>query len=121
MTPQEPGAWELQRRLDQIDSNQKAGFDRLDKRLDRLVTNDAFHAEQRRVDEKHRDLADDIAAEREARKAENVAEKREREKGDAQQQAALDKLIGNQKWLVVAVLLPIGLFLANLYFSRGAS
>ena len=118
---QEPGPWELQRRLDQIDANQQAGFDRLDKRLDRLVTTEAFNAEQRRVDDKLKDLVDDIAAERDARKAALIDEQRAREDGDKRQQVALDKLIANQKWIVVTILIPIALFIANLVIGRGAS
>lgn len=120
MSQADPSPGELSRRLDRIETGQQAGFDRLDKRLDRLVTNEAFAAEQRRVDEKFRDLADDITTERTQRQSAIAEEKQTREKGDAAQQTALDKLVANQKWLVVAVLLPIGLFLANLYFgSRG--
>ncbi len=107
---QEPGPWELQRRLDQIATDQAAGFDRLDKRLDRLVTTEAFAAEQRRVDDKLKDLADDIATEQQERKA-----------GDESQRSDLNRFSANQKWLVVSVLIPIGLFITNLLMSRGGS
>ncbi|UUW88408.1 hypothetical protein [Pimelobacter simplex] len=122
---QEPGPWQLQQRLDErldkIDVNQQAGFDRLDKRLDRLVTTEAFNAEQRRVDDKLKDLADDIAAERDARRMALVDEQRAREAGDKSQQLALDKLIANQKWILVTILIPIALFIANLVISRSGS
>ncbi|AIY16131.1 hypothetical protein GUY44_11880 [Pimelobacter simplex] len=122
---QEPGAWQLQQRLDErldkIDANQQAGFDRLDKRFDRLVTTEAFNAEQRRVDDKIKDLADDIAAERDARRISMIEEKAAREDGDKRQQSALDKLIANQKWIVVTILIPIALFIANLVIDRSGS
>lgn len=116
---QEPGPWELQRTHEQLRADMREGFAQLNSRLDRLVSTDAFAAEQRRVDEKLKDLADDIAAEREQRQIAIGSEKRERERGDSAQQSALDKLIANQKWIIVAVLLPVGLFLANLYLARG--
>ena len=67
----------------------------------------AFSAEQRRVDDLLSRLTHDIADER-----------ANREKGDVDQQKALDKLIANQRWLVAAVILPIALFLASIYLTR---
>lgn len=139
MTQQEPGPWELQRRLDKLDTShqasldkldasQQARFDRLDERLDRLVTTEAFAAEQRRTDEKIKDVADALAEERRQR-AQNLQdekhareraleeEKKQRKEGDANQQTALDKLVATQRWVIVAILVPVGLFLANLYLS----
>lgn len=115
----EPGGWELKRSHEQLRQDMRDGFNNLGQRLDKVVTAEAFAAEQRRVDDKFRDLADDITTERSQRVEAIALEKSEREKGDARQQLALDKLVANQKWLVIAVLLPIGLFLANLYFARG--
>lgn len=103
----EPGPWELQRAHEQLRADMREGFQGINSRLDRLVSTDAFAAEQRRVDDKLKDLADDIAAERESRKI-----------GDQQQQTALDKLIATQRWLLVAIVLPIALFLGNIYISR---
>lgn len=106
MVHDEPGGWELRRALDETRKDMRDGFAGLNQRLDKLVSTDAFNAEQRRVDERLKDIADDLAAEASARQA-----------GDADQQKALDKLVSNQKWILTAILLPIGLFLASLYVT----
>lgn len=115
----EPGGWELKRSIDKVGNDVDGLGKRLEARLDKVVTQEAFNAEQRRVDDKFKDLAEDIAAERALRQAAIDGESVAREKGDAHQQEALDRLIANQKWIAIAILLPIGLFLANLYFARG--
>lgn len=120
MTEQQaPGPWELRRAIDQIRDDQREGFASINSRLDRLVSADAFAAEQRRMDEK-------IAGERQ-RTDEKIAaltddltkEAAARKEGDQAQQSALDKLVANQKWIVVAIGLPVALFLANLFLQKG--
>lgn len=93
----EPGGWELQRSHEQLRQDMREGFASLGTRLDKVVTAEAFAAEQRRVDDKIRDLADDIAAER-----------RERE-----------KLTATQRWLIAAILLPIALTVVTILISKG--
>jgi hypothetical protein len=115
----EPGGWELKRSHEQLRQDMRDGFNQLGQRLDKVVTAEAFAAEQRRVDDKHRDLADDIAAERAQRIAAIADEKAEREKGDAAQQAALDKLIANQKWIIAAVFLPLVFFVVSTLIATG--
>lgn len=73
MRPDEPGPWELYRSLERMSKAQDAGFAQINDRLGQLVTTEVFTAEQRRVDEKIRDLVREIVAEREARKA-DIAE-----------------------------------------------
>ena len=71
-------------------------------RLDRLVTQEAFQAEQRRVDERNADLAKDIADEQAARiRAFGELEKKS------------DRLKGWIRWLVGVALVPLALFIAD--------
>lgn len=120
MSGEAPGGWELQRAVEQLREDSKAGFSQLNQRLDRLVTTDAFAAEQRRVDDRLKDLADDIASERADRVAAVADEKTLREAGDARQQTQLDKLTTNIRWVAASIALPVGLFIANLVInSRG--
>lgn len=62
MTGQEaPGPWELQRGFDRLGSEMTRGFADMNARLDRLVSTDAFAAEQRRVDEAFATVREDIS------------------------------------------------------------
>lgn len=116
----EPGGWELKRSHEQLRQDMRDGFNQLGQHLDKVVTAEAFAAEQRRVDDKHRDLAEDIAAERAARQAAIAEEEKAREKGDQRQQESLDRLVANQKWIIVTILIPIALFVANLLIRTGS-
>lgn len=102
MTEVEPGGWELRRAMEQLRSDSREGFASLNARLDKVVSADAFAAEQRRVDDKLKDLAADISDERVSRRV-----------GDDAQQTALDKLVSNQRYVVAAIMIPIGLFVAS--------
>lgn len=126
----------------QLRADQQAQFSSLNNRLDRLVTTETFSREQDRVDDKIRANAEDIvdverrlvekiaeekaarekaiAEENAAREKAVIAEATARVNGDSAQQTLLDKLGGNIKLVAVSVLLPIALFLANLYASRSA-
>lgn len=79
-------------------------------RLDRLVTQEAFAAEQRRVDERHATLGVDVAGERLARKA-DVETLR----------ASLAKTAANIKWILAAVIIPSAAIVTSivLYFRGG--
>ena len=114
----EPGGWELQRALEQQRTDIREGFAQLNQRLDKLVPQDAFTAEQRRVDDRLKDLADDIAAYDKRMREALIDERKAREVGDQRQQDQLDRLTTNIRWVAVSVLLPIALFLANLLVSR---
>lgn len=120
MTGQEaPGPWELQRGFDRLGSEMTRGFADMNARLDRLVSTDAFAAEQRRVDEALATIREDVADEKKARAEAMINERRDREAGDRVQQGSLDKLVSNQKWIAISVLLPIAFFIANLVLAKG--
>lgn len=115
----EPGGWELKRSHEQLRQDMREGFAQMNSRLDQVVTASAFTAEQRRVDDKLKDLAEDIANEREQRQQAMTAESASRTEGDLRQQVALDKLVANQKWLIAAVLLPLAFFIITTLISLG--
>lgn len=117
---QEPSSWELKRLIERLELGVNGLGTRLEARLDKLVSQEAFAAEQRRVDDKMKDLSDDISQERLARAAEIAREESERTKGDAMQQGALDKLGERYRWVVVAIVLPIVLFIANALLQYGS-
>lgn len=116
----EPGGWELQRAVEKMGQDLTSGLAQINARLDKLVTTDVFAGEQRRVDDRLKDLADDIAHEREARVSALAEEKKSRQEGDKAQQSTIDKLTNNLKWIVVSLALPVALFIANIVMSRGA-
>lgn len=114
----EPGNSELDRLL-------REGFATVNARLDKLVSQDVFLAEQRRVDERHTALQADIAEEKAERvaaikdeKAERVAavtaEATAREAADTKEKGEREKL-SNRLWMVAAsIAVPVVLFVANL-------
>ncbi len=122
MVDEAPGGWELKRSNEQLRQDVRDGFSGLNARLDKLVTADAFAAEQRRVDDRLKDLSDDIVQERTARLAAHADEKRARETGDQGQQTTIDKLTANIRWVAAGIILPVALFIATLLMNmRGAS
>lgn len=118
----EPGGYELQRALEQQAQTMRDGFAGINSRLDKLVSTDAFLGERGRVDDRIKDLADDISAEREQRAADISGERAARVKGDEDQQRAIEKITATQRWVAAAIILPIALFVATLYMNaRGGS
>lgn len=126
----EPTLGEALRRLDATREDMREGFAQINARLDRLVTNDAFQAEQRRVDDKFRDFTKALDDERTARVRAIAEEKlqrvddiasaeKAREDGDKRQQIQLDKLTGNLRWLAASIAVPIALFIANIVAAGG--
>lgn len=107
---QEPGGWELQRSISQLAQTVREGNAGLNQRLDQLVTRDSFQAEQRRVEGVLKAMADDIHEEREARAAAVSALERQ-----------LERLTTTLRWVAASIVIPIALFLANLYVSRGGA
>lgn len=105
---------ESNQRLDQMRTEFNA-------RLDRLVTNEAFAAERSRVDDRLGDLASDVALERAAREAAITAERTARKADKAEAQARAEKTAANVRWLAAAIVLPIGLFIANIVLARGGA
>lgn len=90
-------------------------------RLDRLVTTEAFAGEQRRVDDRLTDLANDIALERAARTTAIDAERSARKADKVEASVRADKVAANVRWLAAAIVLPIGLFIANIVLARGGA
>lgn len=122
MGDEAPGGWELKRSHEQLRQDMRDGFSGLGARLDKLVTADAFAAEQRRVDDRLKDLGDDIVQERTARLTAQADEKKARQEGDQAQQVTLDKLTTTLRWVAAGIILPVALFLATLFMNtRGGS
>lgn len=83
----------------------------MNQRLDRLVTTEAFAAEQRRVDQRHDALGQDIVDERESRKSAIT---------DLKTQQA--KTASNVRWAFAAIVLPTaGLVTTIVLALRGGS
>lgn len=77
-------------------------------RIDRLVTQEAFSAEQRRADGRFDDLSRGLIEEREARiAADKIGQLRD------------DKFAANLRWTAAAILLPIILWGGNLVVASG--
>lgn len=115
----EPGGWELKRALEQQRTDIRDSFAQLNARLDKLVTTEAFAAEQRRVDDKFRDMAKSIGEAKASSVDAMNDERQARKDGDAAQQKLIDKLVGNIRWIAVSIVIPIALFVANIYLARG--
>lgn len=117
MSP-EPGNAELDRVL-------REGFATINARLDKLVSQDVFLAEQRRVDERHAALQADITEEKAERIAAIKDEKAERVAAVTAEQNARETAITKEKterqaigtwlrWVAATILIPIALLIANL-------
>lgn len=113
----EPGGWELRRSLDKQAEDIRDGFAQLNARLDKLVSAETHSSDLRRVDDRLADLASDIAAEQSARVAALADERTARQEGDKAQQATLDRLTANIRWVAAAIVLPIALFIATLVMN----
>lgn len=98
--------------LQTLRSEQRAGFDSIraefNQRIDRLVTSEAFTAEQRRVDDRLAQLGRELGEERAIRKAEfeEVARRG-------------DRIVTNVKWLAGSLVLPVGFFLYGVVQDAG--
>jgi hypothetical protein len=115
----EPTGWEMKRAMEAMDRAMRDGLAQINARLDKLVSQDAFQAEQRRRDDQYATLMADIADEKAERVAAIEAEKRARERGDAAQQAQLDKADANRRWLWAAVVIPIAGIIVTVLLARG--
>lgn len=105
MRPDEPGPWELHRSLERFGKNLDTGLAQIHARLDRLVTTETFTAERQRVDDKLRDLAQDIADERELRKEDVVSLRR-------QQEAQHGDAVAAKRWAITALIAGGGVLIA---------
>lgn len=117
MSP-EPGNSELDRLL-------REGFATVNARLDKLVSQDVFLAEQRRVDERHAASQADIAEEKAERIAAIKDERAAREAAMATERAARKTELAEEKrerekvgtwvrFVAASIAIPIVLFVANL-------
>lgn len=122
MADEMPTPGELTRLIGSTREDLRSGFVGVNARLDKMVTTELFTtvttAEQRRVDDRLKDLADDIAAERQARTQAFQAEEKARLKLADDNAKAIDKLTTNLRWVAVSIVLPIGLFVANILLGR---
>ena len=110
MSEEPPGNWELQRSLNKLSNDLKDGLAGINSRLDSMVTTGVYVAEQRRVDDRLKDLADDISAEREARKSEITTV-----------MAQMERTAVWLRWLAAMIVLPIVLFVVNIVISNGGT
>jgi len=121
----EPGNSELDRLL-------REGFATVNARLDKLVSQDVFLAEQRRVDERHAALQADIAEEKAERIAAVKDEKAEREKADLAEknarEAGMTKEEGARKsvgtWVrftAASIAIPVVLYLVDFIQGKPGS
>lgn len=94
---QNRAALEEQRRANEVILN----------RLDKLVSTEVHERDMRRVDERFREIADDIGAERESRK-----------ELEGRINAAMEKTANWVRVLVVGVLIPIGMFVVTLLQAK---
>lgn len=108
--PDEPTSWELQRALEQMRADMRSGFEGINTRLDKLVTQDAFQAEQRRVDERFREIKDDLVEERGAR-----------ERAELESKASQRNIGLWVRWIAASILIPVALFVATLIQGAQAS
>lgn len=129
MTADSPTSGELSRLIASIRDDQRNGFAAINARLDRLVSTELFSADQRRVDERLKDLADDIASEIASRTKALEEEKAARVKATEDEKAArvlaiedqrvaMDKLTTNLRWVAAAIIVPIALFVTNIVLGR---
>lgn len=99
--------------LQTLRTEQREGFasmrSEFNQRIDRLVTSEAFTAEQRRVDEKFSSQGKEIADERASREAAFAA-----------QQGRQDRLATNFKWLATSLILPLAIFIYGIVQDAGA-
>lgn len=110
MSEEPPGNWELQRSLNKLSTDLKDGLAGINGRLDSMVTEGVYGAEQRRVDDRLKDLADDISAERDARKSEITTV-----------MAQMERTAVWLRWLAAMIVLPIVLFVVNIVINSGGT
>lgn len=127
----EPGGWELKRALSELRDDVREGQKAIRDDVAKMVTQAAHEADMRRIEDQTRGVAEDLAAERQAR-VEAVALEREQrtielnriaanqDKAIASLQAQMERTAVWVRWIAASVLVPIVLFIANLVNARGA-
>ena len=108
---------ELARGLTLLREEQRSGLDSLQRKLDSLVSSSIFDSERARVDEKFSILAQDLMEERQTRAKQDEMFETKIQKVADDAQKSIDKLVATQRWIVVSILIPVGLFLGNLWLN----
>ena len=108
---------ELSRGLTLLREEQRSGLDSLQRKLDSLVSSSIFDSERARVDEKFSILAQDLMEERQTRAKQDEMFETKIQKVADDAQKSIDKLVATQRWIVVSILIPVGLFLGNLWLN----
>lgn len=114
-----PNGWEMQRAFEGLERGVREGLAQINTRLDKLVSQDAFQAEQRRVEDRLKAIEREQAEEKADRISANETEKRERLAGDKQQQTQLDKFGTNFRWLFASMVIPIACVVLAWLLARG--
>jgi hypothetical protein len=123
--PDEPTLGELQRLIESVANAQREGFASVNASVSRLVSQEVFLAEQRRVDERHAALQADIAEEKAERIAAIKDEKTERIAADTAEQTAREAGLAKEKterekvgiwvrWTLATILIPTILLIVDL-------
>lgn len=121
----EPTLGELWRRLDDIQranvtqnqaavEEQRRSTELIMAQIGKLVSAEVHDRDIRRFDERHKELADDLAEERESRAKDITTERAARKELETRIQQQMDRTSLWVRWLAASVLVPVGLFIANL-------
>lgn len=114
----EPNTGELSRMLALMRDEQRDFRREVNARIDRLATAESLDGERRRVDERLKDLADDIAAEAKARKEGDTALALDITKAFEGVGKRLDSVGVWVRALLVGLLVPVALFVATMLMQR---
>lgn len=118
MPSDDPTPGELSRLLQSMRDDMRNGFAAINQRLDRYVSMDLFSADQRRIDERLNNLADALASEQRARIAAFKDEQTARERQEANVDRDMQRFKTFLGAVATSMLIPIGLFIANLLIGR---
>lgn len=110
--PQEPDGYDLQRQVDRLREDLKAIVDRGESH----VTESGLAALLARYDTQIEGQGKDIAEERAMRAVDITAEREQRKEAIKEVREDLGALERRIRTVTISVLLPVGLFLANLAF-----
>jgi hypothetical protein len=128
----EPGNSELQRAIESLAGVQREGFANVRADIAKLVSQEVFLAEQRRVEERLAAQQADIAEEKAERIAAIKDEQAAREKALAAEKTARETAIAEEKrerekvgtwvrWVAASIAIPTALFVANLVQGKPGS
>lgn len=126
----EPTLGELWRRLDDIQranaaqtqaalEEQRRSTELIMQQIGKLVSAEVHDRDIRRFDERHKELAADLADEREARAKDISAERASRKELETRTQHQMDRTSLWVRWLAASVLIPVALFVMNIYLNGG--